>query len=1259
MRSLNKKVKALFLLISFAAYMPISIAPSLAIPADNQAPVIDNAINGGNIGFNGTVNVGGKDYNNFQVEMAPGAGQGAVGLFNWGSFDVGKNVAVNWVSNAWSQKFINRVMNTGKASEIFGALTSSSTCGSGGASCGYNNGASVILINPNGITFGNGSQVNLNSFTASTRDIQGIDSFSKEIMGTTAVDRSKGYDNYINISGLKSKYGAMTPIVYDKSAVDQNGYGVISLDGSKFNGNGTKAMSVALIGDKININNSKIQTYESNGTSGNIGTGATRSNVKLITADKVELQYNELGGVADTKNGQNLVKIDDNAQIAAGKTAADYGISITGNSKIYTGSALIDNRYNDAEVKVDDSMVYTTKMYNGTQGDISVNSNGKVSLVNSRFETMQGYNGDTIEGANIKTGAGNITITAKKDINIDNTRIASAPSAYNNGLAYGQDANSGNITIKSAEGDITVQKSAAAVAAGNHQVSYTSNGVVKYLPIEINSKGNLTVEAKNGNVITKTLGDTTKLVADHNVYITGKNVDLNTGIYASQQGNLTIKAEQTGGGIKVNDAVLFADKGTITLGGKETSLINTTLDYGTLNFYNDYNQNNNVLIKDGTTFYDRKVASGEKDTLVLETNGDLIIDHNELKKADFNNQRDQWIATPSNQTANVKLTSVNGQVSIRNNSNITVDKNIEINAKTNANVTTSNVTSNNGDITMIGGSKVTLGTAIEQAAGDTNVITKKGSALTAKNGNIKLWAKGDTVDPTDPSNTKGVTILHSKLDAVNNEVIAGNGDISVQSGTITASNNNTLTANNGRVGIQKHDCLPNNCPEAIRPETSVVAAGNESNITASGDVIITNSTVKSTNANKITSKNGKTTAKGAGVLVQSTAADVTINQALTANLDTDFNQAQSVKAAGNIYLNVNGAGNDINSNGTVGAFSADKRLVLNANNNINLAKTTGDWNINRTDMIAGNNITISSENGINLNDTSFNSNNNAVTAKGDVIINKDMTINKGKTTINANGNVKTNIDSQINANSNKLIVNAKKNIDIAFTGVDNKAAGLEINSNVNTSNNQVEASAGNAALDGRNVKLNAKDKTLAIAKVKADSLEIVDGNNVKLLAATDNTPNAATDNIGPNGNTAGVGTAYIEVKKLAGWNMDTDVENIDNIPGFYQEHYDQANDGRTQRHFLQFEGDNNFLLVYQRTTEECEEPPIITDGPSITGTDLRESSLVRLPRHEEGVSAVAPVLNEITDPTANVIMAAARITLDEENETDEDGDAIQ
>ena len=226
--------------------------------------------------------------------------------------------------------------------------------------------------------------------------------------------------------------------------------------------------------------------------------------------------------------------------------------------------------------------------------------------------------------------------------------------------------------------------------------------------------------------------------------------------------------------------------------------------------------------------------------------------------------------------------------------------------------------------------------------------------------------------------------------------------------------------------------------------------------------------------------------------------------------------------------------------------------------------------------------------------------------------------------------------------------------------MNNKNAGLEINSDVNTSNSAVQANKGNSALDGRNVKLNAKDGTLSIAKIKADELTIVDPENPKLIAATDNKPNAAMDNIGPNDAIANQGTAYIEIRKLGGWNMDTDVDNIESLPGFYSESYDRANDGRTQRHWLQFGENDNILLVYQRATENCDPTPNPGDnGASMNYYDgLKESSVVRLPRHEEGVSAVAPVLNEITDPTANVIMAAAKITLDEEDENDDESDAF-
>lgn len=1262
MRSLNKKIKSLFLLISFAAYMPISIAPSFAI-ADNTAPVIKDSINGGDIGFNGSISVGGKDYNNFEVNLKENLGKGGVALFDWGSFDVGKNVAVNWIFNAGGQKAINRVLNTGKASQIFGALTSS--CGVTG--CNYDRKSSVILINPNGIMFGQGSQVNLNSFTASTRDIKGLTDLKDQLFNDVTVGGNR--PNHIASAALTAKFGGAQPIIFDKSVIDSKGDGVISLDGAKFNVEGfqngepkTTAMSVALIGDKINIKNSEIQTYENPNTNGNFGTGYSRSGVKLITADGVQFQYDEnWGNISEAVGGQNAVKISDNNTSVAGK---DYGISID-NSQIYSGSVYVDNKYEKGNVNLNKTTLWGRKLQNGSSGEIAVKSDGNINIVNSRLETMNLGNKPTDASNPTKTANyGGITVKAKKNVTIDNSRIASAPSDLNDNLAIGEAGKSGNILIKAENGDVTIKKSKEAVAAGNNQVGK--------LPIDIVSYGDLRLESDYGVVKTELTGTNTQLAAKHNLSIGAKNIELNGGAYGSQKGNVTINAgtlvknENTGlmdilgGGIKINDAAIQASRGELAIQGLETTIANTALDYNTLKLYNDYyvqnNLNHDVLIKDGTTFYDRQVESGAKDTLVIETTGQLILDHNKLQKADFDNTRPQWVANPTDQTANVKLVSKNSQVSIRNNSDVKVGGNIELNGKTNANVSTSDVTSKNGNIKLVGGTKVTIGNAIDQIEGDTNVITKKGSNLVAKNGNIELIAKGDVKDPMAAQDIRGITVLHSNLDAKNNTLIANNGDISVQTSNIKATNNNTLTADNGRVGIQNH----------IEKDGTVcagsnVTAGNESNITASDDVIITKSTVKSTNNNTITSKNGKVTVKGKNALVQSTAKDITINQAKTANTDVDFDQVHGINAAGNIYLNVKGDGQNINSDGTVGSFSAGKRLVLNAKNDINLNKQ-GAWSITRTDFIAGNNTNITSAEGaVTLNDTTFNANNNKVTAKGDVTINNNMTINKGRTTIKSNGNVKTNAaNGVIETNGNKLIVNADKNIDIAFTGVNNKNAGLEINSDVNTSNSAVQANKGNSALDGRNVKLNAKDGTLSIAKIKADELTIVDPENTKLIAATDNKPNAAMDNIGPNDAIANQGTAYIEIRKLGGWNMDTDVDNIESLPGFYSESYDRANDGRTQRHWLQFGENDNILLVYQRATENCDPTPNPGDnGASMNYYDgLKESSVVRLPRHEEGVSAVAPVLNEITDPTANVIMAAAKITLDEEDENDDESDAF-
>ena len=74
---------------------------------------------------------------------------------NWQSFDVGADQTVNFVQPGASSIAVNRILGN-TASEIFGHLNSN---------------GQVWLINPNGVLFGQGAQVNVGGIVASTLDL--------------------------------------------------------------------------------------------------------------------------------------------------------------------------------------------------------------------------------------------------------------------------------------------------------------------------------------------------------------------------------------------------------------------------------------------------------------------------------------------------------------------------------------------------------------------------------------------------------------------------------------------------------------------------------------------------------------------------------------------------------------------------------------------------------------------------------------------------------------------------------------------------------------------------------------------------------------------------------------------------------------------------------------------------------------------------------------------------------------------------------
>lgn len=79
------------------------------------------------------------------------------GIYNWSSFDLGSAATfeIDMLAGAGSSA-LNRVVGSTKLSEIHGKLKSN---------------GNVFLINPNGVLFGNGAQVNVQGLVASTLDV--------------------------------------------------------------------------------------------------------------------------------------------------------------------------------------------------------------------------------------------------------------------------------------------------------------------------------------------------------------------------------------------------------------------------------------------------------------------------------------------------------------------------------------------------------------------------------------------------------------------------------------------------------------------------------------------------------------------------------------------------------------------------------------------------------------------------------------------------------------------------------------------------------------------------------------------------------------------------------------------------------------------------------------------------------------------------------------------------------------------------------
>ena len=863
MKLRHKKLASALILLSFLGYMPLSSTMAFAIDA-GTLPDLNNSINGSVT----------TDGNRMDVTVQGGAG--AVGQFDWNSFNVGKDGHVNFGFTNNSQTSLNRVLASGGLSQIYGKLTNSCA----GADCSsYMGTGKVILINPNGIMFGAGSTVDLNSFTATTFDLKG----AKNIKDMTA-EELQAYKNQINVqaNGLPADMVTNAQFVRDGVLKTTDG-AAVTLEGSNFNID----KSLGLAGDNVVVyKDSLIKTnldYNYGGGQDPSKHNQSFSNVRIVTGDGVNFTY-ELNGYI---KGHQAVKNND--------STITNNINVE-NSSIDSGAVYVENAgaKEGSDINIKKSVIKGYKLVQGDYGDIIIKGQNDVNVEDTHLETINTYKKSNPDVNTYNKNGGRIAITAGNNVNLKNSKVetAFAGQSFNGSTVRGQ--NAGDISIKAENKDVNIENT------------------------NLHAKGNLTVDAQNGSIAAK---DATLRARNYSsqdegaqnllkkVLLTAKDKITLDNTYSESSDYTTLKADNID--VK-NNSAMHSNK-NINMYGKDTTIADSTLQYNGLNFVEDENVLNNVTISGTTAFNDRT-----SNNLKLTTNGNLTIDNNSLLKRGFsaliNNDTLDAEVTLDNAVNHdsIALESTKGKVTIKNNSDI----------KTNTgDITATALDSTNGEVfvqnsKLAAAANVDIKQALTHNAG--THITKD-STLSGKN--IKITTTNSDADiNADLANFANLNYSERlALNAGRDNNITGTGDLNATRVDFNATRNNNI-----------------NITGNVTTDNSTFN-GHVNNITATKNVTLKNTTIK---AKDSSAPENTRTNVNAGENFTTEDTILALNGTkLSANADKDTNivlSGANNKKAG-IEINAKYTSDQL-SNKTVTINAADNTLAISKikSGNLNL-----------------------------------------------------------------------------------------------------------------------------------------------------------------------------------------------------------------------------------------------------------------------------------------------------------------------------------
>ncbi|QWD15694.1 filamentous hemagglutinin N-terminal domain-containing protein [Polynucleobacter paneuropaeus] len=369
-------------------------------------------------------------------------------VINWQTFNVGKNATVNFNQPNSGSVTLNRVVSA-TPSMIQGAINAN---------------GQVILVNPNGVTFGKGAQVNAAGVVASTLNIS-----NQDFMNGKNIYSGNGEGKIVN-------KGTIT-------ATDPNGY-------------------IALLAPEI-----RNQGYL-------IARMGPSSTVALASGEKISLDFRgtQLIGVSIDKaaykaliENKRIIETNGGVIIVAAGTARELMSSVIQNTGRISANSIVDNG-GVIELVADNvtnsGSISANGGTNGVGGQVNIVGNNITLAANSKTTATGNLGGGSIQVGVGKTVATNTTPASAVN---GNANTAAAPQTAAQILASNtQGAGTQAQTVSVEQGAVV---DASAINSGNggaiviwSQVKTTVNGILKAVGGYLNGNGGL-IETSSAGLV--------------------------------------------------------------------------------------------------------------------------------------------------------------------------------------------------------------------------------------------------------------------------------------------------------------------------------------------------------------------------------------------------------------------------------------------------------------------------------------------------------------------------------------------------------------------------------------------------------------------------------------------------------------------------------------------------------------------------------------------------------------------------------------